>query len=586
MVIFVCCFVINISFFFSEILFNQQEVHFYCCNQRILAQVLNVNMTVLRWINMCISADLSNKVLKLTVDGVITTMPLRDLGYTSQPLKIRSGGVLIIGQDQDSVGGGMNPTESFAGYFSDFFLTEKVLSDTDAVKITTCKKFKLPYNLILDLKTIKETFILRNQTEVVPVKIEDTCKVVNKQYIIFTEERNFRDSDKLCNVFSGKLPTPKNEIENDFLLNKYPIFSQICQKLSDCRFWLGYKYNKNKDIVEHYETQNPPTFTNWLGPVIAIGNESCAVAWIGQEDESQDKNWRSMSCDVKFYSVCYFDEKPQLITRGLCKESLFDRKYTLYGYENKKPVFHGISNTRIVWVNSNEDLLIQGTWKMEINGNPNTYNIMIMETSTDYPMGVRKWKTFGDNCKDGDIVELMLTNCGKNMFTCGDGTCIDMEQRCNLVEDCIDQSDEFDCGVLIVPEGYDIRFSPPKPSILEPIPVKTNVTIYAVRGVLLIDNEILMELGFQRQWYDSQVYLKNLKNQTSQNIINNLHERIWYPSVDFYGENYCLAVGNTKFDIAWADKVTLPIEDPGVTLRPGNYFKTFSIFQNNIEHHI
>ena len=37
---------------------------------------------------------------------------------------------------------------------------------------------------------------------------------------------------------------------------------------------------------------------------------------------------------------------------------------------------------------------------------------------------------------------MTMTTCFPNKFTCDDGTCVGMRQRCNLVNDCPDDSDE------------------------------------------------------------------------------------------------------------------------------------------------
>ena len=40
---------------------------------------------------------------------------------------------------------------------------------------------------------------------------------------------------------------------------------------------------------------------------------------------------------------------------------------------------------------------------------------------------------------------LKLTGCNEDEFTCSDGQCIDISQRCDQINTCRDKSDEEDC---------------------------------------------------------------------------------------------------------------------------------------------
>jgi hypothetical protein len=44
-----------------------------------------------------------------------------------------------------------------------------------------------------------------------------------------------------------------------------------------------------------------------------------------------------------------------------------------------------------------------------------------------------------------------LFQCNKNEFTCGDdGSCISLENRCDIVKDCTDKSDESKCQFIVL----------------------------------------------------------------------------------------------------------------------------------------
>ena len=47
-------------------------------------------------------------------------------------------------------------------------------------------------------------------------------------------------------------------------------------------------------------------------------------------------------------------------------------------------------------------------------------------------------------------MNLTLSRCSEDEFTCNDGVCIDSSKRCDLVQDCVDFSDELECTTVRV----------------------------------------------------------------------------------------------------------------------------------------
>ena len=55
---------------------------------------------------------------------------------------------------------------------------------------------------------------------------------------------------------------------------------------------------------------------------------------------------------------------------------------------------------------------------------------------------------------------IKLTTCGEEMFTCDDGKCIDIEDRCDDKADCIDESDEKECSIVVMSNQYKKHVPP------------------------------------------------------------------------------------------------------------------------------
>ena len=74
-------------------------------------------------------------------------------------------------------------------------------------------------------------------------------------------------------------------------------------------------------------------------------------------------------------------------------------------------------------------------------------------------LGSHGWTVHNDSeecCNEGATTyEAILTlhACDAEQFACDNAFCIPMNWRCNAVEDCIDGSDEQDCGRLVMPPG-------------------------------------------------------------------------------------------------------------------------------------
>ena len=55
---------------------------------------------------------------------------------------------------------------------------------------------------------------------------------------------------------------------------------------------------------------------------------------------------------------------------------------------------------------------------------------------------------------------MKLSGCADDSFTCDDGQCIDINNRCDQVIDCRDKSDEMNCKLLVLEDGYNKDIPP------------------------------------------------------------------------------------------------------------------------------
>jgi hypothetical protein len=69
------------------------------------------------------------------------------------------------------------------------------------------------------------------------------------------------------------------------------------------------------------------------------------------------------------------------------------------------------------------------------------------ETKVNYPIGRNLWSVSDRKCGSfaGTDDLVTITTCSEEQFTCSDGTCQPLVNRCDLKADCEDRSDEEAC---------------------------------------------------------------------------------------------------------------------------------------------
>merc|ERR1719474_853343 len=128
------------------------------------------------------------------------------------------------------------------------------------------------------------------------------------------------------------------------------------------------------------------------------------------------------------------------------------------------------------------------------------------------PVGRHNWRIENNVCNQGEtsIETLLISGCKEDQFTCDDGKCLSINQRCNNIEDCDDVSDEKNCKTIAIdPEKY-LKSKPP-PSGGKKLPVTLSCDIMVVQDIQEVSQYIKLKFRLSLNWKDARVSFYNIK---------------------------------------------------------------------------
>ena len=131
--------------------------------------------------------------------------------------------------------------------------------------------------------------------------------------------------------------------------------------------------------------------------------------------------------------------------------------------------------------------------------------------------------------------ETKNTGCKESEFTCNDGQCVQMDQRCDQFPDCKDSSDEKGCQLVVLNEGYN-KNVPPFSMTERVVEVNVSIKLFKVVDIDEVGNTIDLQFEIQLQWFDHRHTYNDLKGDRS--ALNRVNEtdlkRIWLPLIVYW----------------------------------------------------
>ena len=150
-----------------------------------------------------------------------------------------------------------------------------------------------------------------------------------------------------------------------------------------------------------------------------------------------------------------------------------------------------------------------------------------------FTLGKHNWTIIGDSgCNEGKPynTELKMSGCQKGHFTCNDGQCVSMDLRCNQLPDCRDKSDEKNCNILVLEDGYNMKIPPINSS--DPVKVMVSIDLLRIVGVNEEDYSIDLQFEISLMWKEKRATFQNLKDRDSLDTLSKKDiAQLWLPKV-------------------------------------------------------
>ena len=180
----------------------------------------------------------------------------------------------------------------------------------------------------------------------------------------------------------------------------------------------------------------------------------------------------------------------------------------------------------------------QRLWNLKLADNIPSTTGTSKSTVVSFLLGKHRWTIDNDTyvCGQGNpyTIDLKLTGCKEDEFTCSDGQCIKMTRRCDQLPNCRDKSDETGCKLMKLEEGYN-KMIPPITSINEStvqVPVHVSVNLQNIVEVEEVRNKIWIQFEICLEWNETRATYQNLKTKTAMNVLKEEDKTdLWLPLV-------------------------------------------------------
>ena len=387
-----------------------------------------------------------------------------------------------------------------------------------------------------------------------------------------------------CEKLGGRSPSVKTETEWENLLkdvrasspdpSKLPAFIWLSATEGDIRGKLG--------NFDHWPEEVEAEEGVWRDDYTGEQLENYTKPWLKSNDDkdvgeaynciffmptkAEQRTWDEWQCGGSPRGCpCTYDSPPLIHLRGFCPDTNLEHyRYTVSqsAADPNNIIIVGLQSAQIQydsslsqWAYSDPRLNVTARSRASQNS---------------FVLGKHNWTVSGDKyqCSEDKeyTLEMKLSGCNSTQFTCDNGQCVNMEERCDQLPQCEDESDEQNCKVLVLQHGYNKKVPPnivktKKNKKYKLLPVKVSLTLQKVIAIEEVDYSISFKFKITLKWYENRVIYQNLKNDSTDNKLT--HDEInmlWLPLVIYWNTDQ---EETTRLGVEWEWKTDIFVERGG-----------------------
>ena len=525
-----------------------------------------------QWIRSCLAINTTSGLINWVVEGthVLTTTSEEVKNSKSQPRDLSRK--LVLGARSYVAGWKASSSKvTNLNIFSSTLSMQKMKSMTGG-------KSCLEEGDYLAWKDME--WILHGQGKMETVNQEEPCKEKPFVDVFHTKFPDMNACVHHCQNLGTRVPSVttlqdwatlqqslKMQFDND-ILNTMELWLPVGDKKTEGE-WRDFYTGR---VLQNY-TQP------WAGAGPDGGmRQNCAYLLGGN-------TWGDINCDSPNQAcMCKHNPRSYLVLKGICRGTSIDRYYRLISdfTDSRKLKLQGLEGTSITYDNR-EKIWILDMRDSNLSG-------IAKASHSSFTLGKHNWTIQGDKgCNGGQpyVRELKMSGCQEGSFTCNDGQCVSMDQRCNQLPDCRDESDERNCQILLLKDGYNMEVPPID---LSDPNVNVSVSIDLLRLVDINEEDYSIAIQFEiiMIWKEKRAKYQNLKKRDSLNALTKKDiAHLWLPKVIYENtdQKETTRVGS---DWEWETKVLVRREQQKGTMsgpESADETEIFRGFENSLVMH-